>query len=254
MRKIWLSVSLVLVLGMLMGCGQLVEMPELSEEETELVTEYAAGLMIKYDSKYSGSILNDENLAKEKEKEAADREKRRAYEEAAARYLEKTAANQEDSAGPESSASSEVAAPVTENYIDNIASFYGIDGIQVGYAGYSLTYSYPESGDMLMAMDATPGRQLLVLKFDVTNISGVDTNFDMFYRQPGFSVSVNGERRIHNQATLLLDDMAAYAGNIMAGQTIPMVLVFEVSDSISVIDSMTLKVVGDSGSGTVLLQ
>ncbi|MCF0232482.1 MAG: hypothetical protein HUJ63_09520 [Enterococcus sp.] len=50
--KIMLCVALSFVLG---GCG-LVPSVELTEEEQKVISEYAAGLLLKYDKNYSGSI------------------------------------------------------------------------------------------------------------------------------------------------------------------------------------------------------
>lgn len=254
MKRRLLFISLIVALGLSSGCGQLVEMPELSEEETQLVTEYATGLMLKYDTKYSEKFLSEEELEKQKQKEIENLEKKRAYEEAAANYLTNVKKEEESQSSQTGSQGGDEGTQSSENVVENIAAFYGIDGAYVSYSGYTLCDSYPESGDMLLSMDATPGKQLLVLNFDVINTSGSDINFDMFYRSPVFSLSVNGEKRIHNQSTLLLDDMEAYAGTISANESVPMVLVFEVSDAINSIDSLTLKVSGNSDSGMVYLQ
>jgi len=253
MKRRLLLITTILIMSVLAGCGQLVEMPELSEEETVLVTEYAAGLMLKYDSKYSEKLLNEDALMKAKEKELKALEQKKAYEEAAAKYRESLEASKEEDS--QAATSNEASQENTENYIDNIASFYGIDGANVVYTGYSLTDSYPESGDdILFAMDASPGKELLVLNFDVMNVTGNSIDFNMFYRSPNFSLSVNDEKKVHNQSTLLLNDMATYSGNIEAGQTVPMILVFEIPDSTGEIVSLKMKVSGDNGKGTVLLQ
>lgn len=253
MKRRLLLITTILIMSVLAGCGQLVEMPELSEEETVLVTEYAAGLMLKYDSKYSEKLLNEDALMKAKEKELKALEQKKAYEEAAAKYRESLEASKEEDS--QAVTSNEASQENTENYIDNIASFYGIDGANVVYTGYSLTDSYPESGDdILFAMDASPGKELLVLNFDVMNVTGNSIDFNMFYRSPNFSLSVNDEKKVHNQSTLLLNDMATYSGNIEAGQTVPMILVFEIPDSTGEIVSLKMKVSGDNGKGTVLLQ
>lgn len=254
MKRQLLLIITILIMSILVGCGQLVDMPELSDEDTALVTEYAVGLMLKHDARYSDKLLNEDELERAKAKEAKQLEQKRAYEESAAKYREELEKQQieEESKNDTSDAAK---AEVSENYIDNIASFYGIDGAQVVYTGYNLTDSYPESGEeILFAMDASPGKELLVLNFDVTNVTGASIDFDMFYRSPNLSVSVNGEKRIHFQSTLLLNDMASYMGSIEAGQTVPMILVFEISDSIDQISSLTMKASGNNGSGTIILQ
>lgn len=256
MKKTLLLALTLSICTALSGCGAMVDMPELSEEQTELVTEYAAGLMLKYDTKYSSKLMTEEDLEKEEAKEEEERAKQEAYKEAAAAYLaKKEIADNKAKEEKESSSSEGSSSGVSSNpSIDNIASFYGIDGFSVSYSGYEICDSYPHSGsDMLMAMEATPGKSLLVLKFNVANTSGGSANFDMFYRSPNFYVSVDGGKNIHNQATLLLDDMAAFAGEMSAGDSKEMVLIFEVDESIASVGSMTLTANNNGEKGTMVL-
>lgn len=244
-----LNIFLIMMCLFLIGCGKS-EIPEYSEEQTEEITEYAAGLMLKYDSKYSSKLLTKDELAKMTAEEKEDREKEKAYKEAAAKYANKKEAESDNASGSNSSGASE---PV-EKPLNNIAEFYGIEGVMATYTGYELTASYPSSGeDMLMAMEATPGHQLLILKFDVSNTLGDSVNFDMFYRKPKFSLSIDGDSGIYNQSTLLLDDMAAYVGELPGNSTVPMVLIFEVGDDIAGVGSLTLSARNDTEKASIAL-
>ncbi len=257
MKKRILLVSLICACMAMTACGIAPEVPELSEEDTKLVTEYAAGLMLKYDTKYSSKLLDEDALAKEEAIEAEKRQKELAYKQAAESYLAKKQNAKKEEAKTESDSTSDGSGSGSgsSNQISNIGSFYGLDAFTVDYTGYELCDSYPNGGgDMFMAMDATDGNQLLILKFNVTNSSSEDANFDMFYRSPNFNLSIDGGKNIHQQATLLLDDMAAYNGVIGAGDTEQMVLVFEVDDSISQVGEMVLNVKSDLGKGQLNLQ
>lgn len=250
--------ALALIAGVCMtGCG-IVDMPELTDEQTELVTEYAAGLMLKYDISYAGdSLLDPETLARQEAKEAQIRERERAAKAAAEDYLAKKAnAGKDKSTDKEASPSDSSGSGSTANSeqsVGDLADFYGIDGFDISYTGYELTDSYPDSGeDMLMAMDATAGNTLCVVKFNVTNNSGSDAMFDMFYRNPNFYLSVNGGDRVHQQYTLLLDDMAASNDSFAAGQTMERVLIFEVPDSVGSISSLSMQVKNADGDKGVM--
>ena len=76
----------------------------------------------------------------------------------------------------------------------------------------------------------------------------------MFYRNSGFGLSVNGGDRISQQYTLLLDDMAAYNGDIDAGVTEQMILAYEIKEDVSNIDSLVLSLKGDDKKGSMVLQ
>ncbi len=241
--------AITLTASLMCGCGSLVPMPELTDEQTELVTEYAAGLLLKHDmAAREGNLLDEEELARDEELEAQARERDRAAKAAAEEYLAKKAQASKDTDkdknadDSDSNGSSKSSSEPTDEVVGDLASFYGMDGFSVAYKGYELTPTYPTSGeDMLMAMDATAGMQLCVLRFDVTNNSGSDALFDMFYRSPNFYLTVNGEPSVHHQYTLLLDDMAASNDQFAAGQTQERVLIFEISDTITDIGSMSLS-------------
>ena len=254
-----LSVAVLLTCTVLGGCGSLVPMPELTEEQTQLVTEYAAGLILKYDlTAVDGKLLTAEELAQSEMLEAQQRQREREAKAAAEDYLAKKANAAKDkkkNSDKDSKSDSSSKAP-TEQTVGDLADFYGIDGFDINYTGYEISDSYPTSGeDMLMAMDATPGKTLCVLKFNVTNSSGADATFDMFYRNPNFYLSVNGGDRVHQQYTLLLDDMAASNDPVAAGETVERVLIFEVPEDVGSVSSLSLQVKNSEGvKGTMNLQ
>ena len=252
MRKINLSLGIIMLAVMLTGCGATI--PELTTEQEELICEYAAGLMLKYDKKYSGRLLNDETLAIEEAKESDSRAKEKAFRDA------RDKANQNKKEEPEETNDSAsdfgtVNTGIMDDAVSDIAAFYGIEGVSISYTGYLICDSYPDAGDdMFFAMDATEGHKLLILQFDVSNVSADTVKFDMFYRNPGFGLSVNGGDRISQQYTLLMDDMAAYNGDIDAGVTEQMILAYEIKDDILGIDSLVLSLKGDGKKGSLVLQ
>lgn len=234
------------------GCGATI--PDLSEEQTDLITEYAAGLMVKYNSIPERSLLKDAQLEVEEQKEAEIREKQKKKEEAEKAYLE--AQNAEKEEKNDSAFEGEAQEVKKDPTIDNLAAFYGLDGFLVSYTGYELCQSYPdeEREDFFLAMEATQGKQLCILKFDVSNTSSEELDFDMFSKRGVFFLTMEGADRIPVQSTLLLDDLASYKGMIAAGTQEPMILVFEVDESIQQIGTMELTARNGSEKGTMMLQ
>lgn len=259
MRKKAILVLMLCCSLILGGCSSIVDFPELSEDKEELITEYAAGLLLKYDTKYSaGNLLQDEELASEAAEEKSDREKERAYKKSAEEYLAKKEVAQADKnkqdqdSSTDDNSSGGAGAASSEQTIDNIAGFFGFDSFSVNYSGYEICSSYSDSS--AMEVDATAGKQLLVLKFDVMNQGSETANFDMFYKNPGFSVSIDGGSRIKSQGTLMMDDMSSYVGEIQSGEMQPMVLLFEIDESATSVGSIVLTVRSDSDKGTIILQ
>ena len=64
-----MSVVCGLIVAMsLTGCGFIPELPTLTEQQEKLITEYAAGLLLKYDNSYDSGLMTDEALAKAEER------------------------------------------------------------------------------------------------------------------------------------------------------------------------------------------
>ncbi|MBP9997529.1 MAG: hypothetical protein KBT19_09745 [Lachnospiraceae bacterium] len=257
-KKVFLTFVMCIGSICLGGCGLFATVPTLDDDQTKLVTEYAAGLILRQNEMYDTGVLDEEALKEAEADEALEREKERKIKEAAADYLAKTqnknADNADDHEGSSDGDAAKQESEPAEQVVDNVAAFYGIEGFDVNYTGYDMCKSYPEAGEnLIMSMDATPGKNLCIVKFDVTNNSGADASFDMFYRSPDFYLIADGEK-VHYQSTLLLDDMAAYNGDLPTGQTTPMVLVFEVDEASSSLGAMSLYMKNGDVKGTMNLQ
>lgn len=205
------------------GCGA--KMPELTQEETNLISEYAVGILLKYDKDHTNRLVNtegyEEALAKEQEEMAkAEAEKEESGEEAEETQVVDVSEDEEEASTP-----------------STIEEYYGIPDITFQYNGYELDQNYPPStgeNDMFFAMDATTGMQLLVLKFTAYNTSGADQTLDMLSHGARFRVSLNGEPSKGALATMLLNDMQTFKDVIPAGSSTELVSIVEIPQSVSV--------------------
>lgn len=213
-----ISVILISMSVFMSGCT-LDPMPDLTEEQSSLIAEYVAGIVMKYDRAVSG-LASDEEIAAAQEREA---QRQANLEEL---LKNKEAAGQREAASGTGSEAER--APVTFN---GIAEFYGLDGFSIKYMNYEIGDSYPpeDSEDLFFAMDATEGNKLLVLKFLAENLTGEDRELDFFNKAPSFRISVNGGEDRSALTTMLLDDMAMYKDTIPAGQSEQLVLIREIT-------------------------
>lgn len=228
----------------------------LTESEQKMYAEYAAGALMKYNAGTNMRILEGQTLINQEAKEQAEREQAARREQLAAEYEanEKNNSNKNDaSSSSNGSAGSSEGSGIS--YISDMAQATGMNAFSIIYDGYEITDSYPNSGDdMLMAMDATSGKLLMVTKYKVTNISGQTENFDMFSKQGKFRLDLNG-KRYKSQYTLLLDDLSMYKGNLDAGETMEGVLIFEIPESeASNINEMILSITVDGESNSMQLR
>lgn len=257
MKRSGILCSVLLSISVLLGgCGYdnpFDHMPDLTEEESALISEYAAGILLKHD-RNMGKLASENEITAADEREAI----RRANMEA---YMASKVTEGEEEAGEESenseggNATSEAAAE--EIPFPGIAQFCGIEGFQIDYIGHMISDSYPEadSSEMFFAMDATPGSKLLVLQFAVENLTTEDRELNLFEQDVRFRISVNDGSRENALSTLLLDDLASFQGVVPAGSNVVLVLTREVpEEEADSVQTISLTIRNESGSATTLLE
>lgn len=241
MKKIRILLCSIGIVCVLTGCGRTVE---LTEEENEIITEYAVGLLLKYDKYYSNHLVELDDPVEEADDEEISPEEEMPQEEET---------DMEEPAVEETP----VIDMAEEAQASSIEEFYGIDGVAFQYTGYELKDEYPEmtedSAMLGFVMDATDGMKLLVLKFQAINLNGVETELNMLNYGTKIRVVVNGESPKSALSTMLLNDLQTYRGMIGAGEPTELVAVIEVPDGTSV-DNLSIVLRNDTDKATLDLQ
>lgn len=220
MKKISVLLCGLAVALLTAGCG---EMPELTQEETELIAEYAAGILLKYDSGQSNRLVDTSGYDEEIEEEESAPESEEPEEEP---ELEEVTTVVDVSQDEE-----------TEPAVSSVEEYYGVPNVMITYTGYEVTDSYPpssEEDDLVFSMDASAGTQLLVLKFNAQNLSGEDQSLNMLGYGARFRVSVNGESSKGALATMLVNDMQTYNDVISASSSVELVSIVEIPQGTNV--------------------
>lgn len=240
MKKINLLLCSMAAAFLMTGCG---EMPDLTQEETELISEYAVGVLLKYDKGHGSRLVDTSAYDQTEEAELPVEE------------------NSEEESEPEMEEPAEVVdvsqdEEEAQPMISSVEEYYGIPNLTVSYTGYEMVDSYPpsEEGEVpVFSMDASPGMQLLVLKFNVQNTSGQDQPMSMLGYGATFRVSVNGEASKGALATMLVNDMQTYDDVIPANTSVEMVSIVEVPQGTNV-GSIEFILRGNGEDGTLTLQ
>lgn len=250
-RKTIEAVFIAAAASLLGGCGA--ALPNLTEEEYEMVAEFAAGELMKYNKLNEGRIVSDETIDEQLAKEAQFRKNTE-------EYLEKVAQEEKEKQNeqkPESgdSAASDTQADMTASA--DIASFVGMNPVAVTYTGMEICDSYPQSSmeEYYFAMDATKGKKLVILKFQLTNPTEADAEVDVLGSGTGFWVSLDGKEGVSILATMLPNDFASYKGTVTAGESQETVLVLELPEEETTgIVSASLIMRNDKGNAKTVLQ
>ena len=237
MKKVFLMCALSVMTSLVLtGCGPIPELPELTEQQEKLITEYAAGLLLKYDNSYDNGILSEEELLKAEAKEQEQRAREERQKQLADEYVAKSVQAEKEKANKKSESKKdketvkeEPRGPISlDSY--SAATFMGLENLQLDYKGCEKVKSYPKDGNGIFSVDAGNGKELVVASFDLSNSSGEDVNVDMFNGSTKFSIALADGKVEPNCPTLLLDDFAVYKDSVANGTSKKVVLLFEVNE------------------------
>ncbi len=249
------SISMLMAMALsVLLCGCNSEVPDLTPEQTALISEYATHLLVKHSELSDRNLLSESELEEGIVIEAQERERKLKADEIAQTYLNANAKTSDSATPDEEPEGGEYQSQMLPS--QTIAEFYGEDNFTIDYHSYELCESYPASGEeeFYMAMDATSGNQLCVVKFAVQNVTAQDCEFDMIGKKGNYVLQMADGKAIPAQATMLLDDMSSYRGVIAGNATEQMVLVFEVPDTTTQMDSARLVMKNESGENVISIQ
>lgn len=208
---------------MLTGCID--SMPDMTEEQSELVAEYAADMLLKYSPNYHYRIADEEEVASaEAEMEISQEEETMQEESQPSQDLSQTGSGETVSVGAETS--------VEDGSEYDLAAFFGMDQFSIMYASCEATDAYPnaESG-VGFSVTAPQGYNLLVLHFDVENLGEEAAQCDLFDQISKVTVNVNDAGYVQALSTLLTNDLTTYMEDIPAGEVADAVVVVPVEQT-----------------------
>jgi len=230
--------SLVLLMTGLTGCG-IVPAVDLNDEQMELVSEYAAGLLLRYVKGHKNGLMHVSGL-------------------------DFNELNITPTPTPTPTVAPIAPVPVIEEgNVENVSDEKGkkdnieislvpineafsLNGADLNFSYGELTDTYPSGEDTLaFAMNATPGKDLLILHFDLSNFSGTDLELTSNLNGYKSRVIINEDEKIRGEITFLPNDLMNYSGQLLSGETQDVVLVFEVEEGTQ-IESLNLLLVNGS--------
>ena len=186
----------VLAISACMLTGCIDSMPDMTEEQSELVAEYAADMLLKYSPNYHYRIADKEEVASaETEMETSQEEETTQEESQPSQDLSQTGSGETVSVGAETS--------VEDGSEYDLAAFFGMDQFSIMYASCEITDAYPnaESG-VGFSVTAPQGYNLLVLHFDVENLGEEAAQCDLFDQISKVTVNVNDAGYVQALGTL----------------------------------------------------
>jgi hypothetical protein len=217
-------------------------MPDLTSDESAIISEYAAGLLLKYSSNYDYKLVDNIEILTPEETEETETETNEAEE------TEQETSTDESYAG-ENGQSSESEGNAQEVSLDtDFASILGIDGVNIKYDSYEISSSYPKDKDGF-SVSASQGNTLLVLHFSIENTAEEDYTLNLIADNMTAKITVNDSLTGNGLNTMLPDDLLSYYDTIAAGQTEDAVILAQLSESAAQeLSTINVKISSSSGS------
>ena len=221
-----ISICLLLCMAMMVinGCGN--KIPEMDETSEKIVVEYVADVVREHDTKRYSRLMEKDAL------QAALEEEARLQAVFSKDYSSETIIKEKDPLENENDKTEikDNSATNTNESAVSLNEMLELSGAEVIYTGFEVAETYPESEEEIyFTMEATKGSKLVVLTFDVTNISKEDKNYDVSSKNLQFKITVDGETK-NALTTMLLNDLSNFRGTIPAGETTQLVLVCEIAE------------------------
>lgn len=234
----------VLAMSAMLLTGCVDSMPDLTAEQSEMVAEYAAGLLLKYSRNYDYKIASAEEVA----------EARAAMEPSSENEEESSTQNSEEVPEEEETiteTSSEEQLPEVEILVGSadtdFAAEVGIDDVILRYQSFELCDTYPQESTGFN-VSAAQNKQLLVVHFDLSASPEEDIACSLFEYGLKAEFVINDSISVRALSTMLPNELIFYMDTIAAGDIVDVVIVAEV-EGITQADIETLTMQLSSNTG-----
>ncbi|MBQ8166840.1 MAG: hypothetical protein IJZ96_07375 [Lachnospiraceae bacterium] len=259
MKRIKLMGIIVILSLFAVGCTKTIE---LTDEESKLVAEYAAELLLKYDRNNDSKYYNDEYSDRDPfatteyvTTEALTTEA--VTTEVAATEVATTEMPELDDGsqggldvgtGDGEQLESEGVIDSNSNTTENVsgivadagkdydlAELFGIDSISIKYEYYMVLDEYPsyDRDGVFITIEAPQGYKLVVLKFKLENKTNDDQFVDLYSKDIDYRIIIDDSKSAKQMLTILMDDLYTYEGTVEGSMYKEAVLLFQVSDDIA---------------------
>lgn len=230
-KKIWISFCMILA-AMLGGCGN--QIPDMTPEQREAVSEYAAGLLLKYDTNQSDRLV-DLSLLEEETTPTPEPTNTPEPEVTLEPEATSTPEPTQEPAGMDpvvDTPTVSVGETVTEEVFDPVESTLLLPAhVTLGYSDYQVTDTYTDIRDAGLTLEAASGNKLLVARFQLLNSGSEAQQVDMLQNNIKYSLIVDGTAT-NCMVTLLSNDLITYMGSLNPDESKEVVLLAEVKEEL----------------------
>lgn len=231
-KKFMLSIIVLCACGMMSGCTQVID---LTEDETRLVAEYAADLLLSYDRGYTDRLKEGEEEISEEASTQEDAQTETTTE----------AVTEEEASTQEGEAQEAEATTVQQGTSQDIAEIAGVQGASITYKDYQVVDQYPAGNDTNEAVqvDAPEDSKLLVVRFSVKALSDQPVDVSLIDQMIDYKLLCNDTLAARPMLTILTNDLSTLETTAAPGKDSEAVLIFQISnDMVEQLNTIQLHV------------
>ena len=255
----------VLAISAVMFTGCIDSMPELSSDESDMVAEYAAGLLLKYSPNYNYMLVSEDELAAalnqralEEQALVEETETTGETEEAPGETASKEETPETDlSEGEAEEPSEEAPAQMLVDMGADLVTELGLtEDVLLRYQSFEICDAYPQNASGFSGIDAKEGEKLLVMHFDLENDTDETIDCHFFDYELQLRVTINDTiTKRAEEMPILPDDMMSFMGTLSPGEKTDVVAIAQIEElSDSDIMSMMLQITSSNGSCSIKIR
>ncbi|MCR5256470.1 MAG: hypothetical protein K6D96_11200 [Acetatifactor sp.] len=258
MRKFIFSVILGLFMMMTSGCGAIDgNYPELTPEEEQMVSDYAAVMLLQYDASTRSRLVDEEEVL-------MDNTRRRnaninsitmkAQDELNARMeelkKEEEEKNSKTSEGADGNSSESGAVEAPDYSLEEV--FKLPEGVYMSYTGSTVMESFDGGEDDPLSVVADKDSLLLMAGFVIRNDSGRGVDLDFLHETISARLFLNGRGAKGFLPTFFDNDLMNYMNTLPAGSDVELYLIFqEDQEELNNISDIKIVLKNESKSHTI---
>ncbi len=227
MRKKRMKVTAALLLAAITmtGCGT--KLYEMTDEEQQLVAEYSAYALSKY------NVYQKDGMTSAKEEENTSE-------------TEESETETESESDTQTGGTSGTTKPASDAQTAaavSLADAIGYKALNVTYTGVTKTDTYKEGS--YYSMEAGKGRNYAVMKFTISNPTGADVDVDLFTNARTYTARFSDGKDYPAEGSFLTYSLTTYQGTLKPQESVDVVLLFKIPED-TACDDVSMSVFKDN--------
>lgn len=202
----------VMLIAMTFSAGCLLDTYPLTDEEQDIIAEYAAGVLLRNDENYAEALLSPTPLPSPTPSLSPTPEPTKAA---------------EDDNGSQGGSSHGGSGATADKIQTSLTQVYGLEGLQVSYDGFEVAESFEENS-MAYVVKAADGKKLVKVKLTLSNTAGIEQQIQFGALEIGYQLDCDEPAFVQPKITLFTEDLLFLDAKIPAGSQTSGFVIFEI--------------------------